>query len=183
MVWDKRGSFCIWDSIRDKQADRMSAHFLKELGFTLTSERGVNELSGAWKSDPYWLSWGTKFDGTDLVYYLPEVYEALVLFTNKKFDYVPVRKGDICLYVVGFYRGRRGRCVTFWHDSFNDKMKHATPRMMWHLTFVRNLQKDLDDYEAGRQNLWCPWQSKVWWLGMNGSHLKWRSIGMKLWVM
>ena len=67
----------------------MSAHFLKELGFTLTSERGVNDLSGAWKSDPYWLSWGTKFDGTDLVYYLPEVYEALVLFTDKKFDYVP----------------------------------------------------------------------------------------------
>ena len=183
MVWDKRGSFCIWDSIRGKQADRMSAHFLKELGFTLTSERGVNDLSGAWKSDPYWLSWGTKFDGTDLVYYLPEVYEALVLFTDKKFDYVPVLNGDICLYVVGFYRGRRGRCVTFWHDSFNDKMKHATPRMMWHLTFARDLQKDIDDYEAGKLNLWCPWQSKVGWPGMNGSHLKWRSIGMKLWVM
>ena len=73
----------------------MSARFLKELGLTLTSERGVNDLSGAWKSDPYWQSWGTKFDGTDLVYYLPEVYEELVLFTDKKFDYVPVWKGDI----------------------------------------------------------------------------------------
>ena len=45
----------------------------------------MDELSEAWKSDPYWVSWGTKLDDTNLVYFLPEVYQTLVLLSDKKF--------------------------------------------------------------------------------------------------
>ena len=76
----------------------MTARFLRELGLTLTSERGVNDLSGAWKSDPYWLIWGTKFDGTDLVYYLPEVYENSIKVMVKKFQ------GQIKIHIRHYYK-------------------------------------------------------------------------------
>ena len=60
----------------------MSVHFLKELGLTLTCERSVDDLSEAWKSDPYWVNWATKLDDTDLVYFLPKVYQTLVSLTD-----------------------------------------------------------------------------------------------------
>ena len=78
-----------------------------------------------------------------------------MLFTDKKFDCVPVWEGAICLYMVRFYRGRPRCSGPFRHDSFSDKMKHATPRMLWHCKFVQDLQNDLDDYEADRLNLRC----------------------------
>ena len=90
----------------------MSVHFLKELGLTLTYEWGVDDLSGAWKSDPYWVSWATK------------VYQALVSLMDKIFNYVPVYYGDMCLYLVGTYPGEQP-FGPFWHDSFIEKMKRV----------------------------------------------------------
>ena len=63
----------------------MSVHFLKEVGLTLTGGQGVDELSEAWKSDPYWVSWGTKLDDTNLVYFLPELWTWTWTWTWKGF--------------------------------------------------------------------------------------------------
>ena len=120
----------------------MSVHFLKEVGLTLTGGQGVDELSEVWKSDPYWVSWGTKLDGINLVYYLPEVYEALVLFTDKKFDYVPAYFGDMFPYLVGIYPEEQPFGL-FWHDSFTENMKHVESRMSRICAFAQCLQDDL----------------------------------------
>ena len=47
-----------------------------------------------WSSHPYWASWATKYDKTDLIYYLPEVIELLILLTGKKLYYVLVWCGN-----------------------------------------------------------------------------------------
>ena len=77
-------------------------------------------LTETWSSHPYWASWVTKFDETDLIYYLPEVFELLILLTGKKLDYVPVWCGNQLLYAVGFYRGELP-FGPFWHDDLNSK--------------------------------------------------------------
>ena len=120
----------------------MSVHFLKEVGLTLTGGQGVDELSEAWKSDPYWVSWGTKLDDTNLVYFLPEVYQTLVLLSDKKFDYVPAYYGDMCLYLVGIYPEEQP-FGPFWHDSFTEKMRHVESHMSRICAFAQCLQDDL----------------------------------------
>ena len=85
----------------------MSVHFFKELGLTLTCEQSVDDLSEAWKSDPYWVNRATKLDDSDLVYFLPKVYQTLASLTDKTFNYIPVHYGDMCLYLFGTYPGEQ----------------------------------------------------------------------------
>ena len=66
----------------------------------------MNDLSGAWKSDPYWLSWGTKYDGTDLVYYLPEVYDNSINLMVKEF------KGQIKYHIRHGILQKRGAFIS-----------------------------------------------------------------------
>ena len=135
-------------------ADSLSVCFLKELCLTLTSEWRAEDLGEASKMDPYWVSWGTKLEEIDLVYFLPEVYEALVLIKAKTFEYVVVWD-----YMVGFYPGEQPY-LPFWHNSFNDKIEYATPRMVWHCIFAQYMQEDLDDFKGGRLYLLSLWLSK-----------------------
>ena len=60
-----------------------------------TALAAADNLNDTWITDPYWLSWATKLDETDLAYFIPEVYETLVILTGKKVDYVPVFCGDM----------------------------------------------------------------------------------------
>ena len=125
----------------------MSVHFLKELGLTLTCELSVDDLSEAWKSDPYWVNWATKLDDTDLVYFLPKVYQTLVSLTDKTFNYIPVHYGDMCLYLVGTYPGEQP-FGPFWHDSFTEKMKRIESRMSRICAFAQCLQEDLSPFST-----------------------------------
>ena len=88
------------------------------------------------------MSWGTKLDDTNLVYFLPEVYQTLVLLSDKKFDYVPAYYGDMCLYLVGIYPEEQP-FGPFWHDSFTEKMRHVESRMSRICAFAQCLQDDL----------------------------------------
>ena len=127
--------------VGDGQTDRLTALLVKrmELG-----ARGINHLSEAWKSDPYWVSWATKLDDTDFAYFLPEIYQTLAILTEKTYDYVPVWCGDICLYFVGVFCGDQP-FGPFWHDSFTDKMHIVESRMARRLcAFAKCLQDDLD---------------------------------------
>ena len=110
-------------------------------------------LTETWSSHPYWASWATKFDETDLIYYLPEVFELLILLTGKKLDYVPVWCGNQLLYAVGFYRGELP-FGPFWHDDFKFKMKYVGGRMARICAFARCLQEELDVADSDRLYLW-----------------------------
>ena len=121
----------------------MSDRFLKRMGLILACDRSIDDLNGAWKSNPYWVSWATRLDDTDLVYFLPEVYQTLALLTDKAFDYVSVWYGEMHLYLVGFYHGERS-FGPFWHHSFADKMKYVESRMMRICAFAQYLQENLN---------------------------------------
>ena len=110
-------------------------------------------LTETWSSHPYWASWATKFDETDLIYYLPEVFELLIPLTGKKLDYVPVWCGNQLLYAVGFYRGELP-FGPFWHDDFKFKMKYVGGRMARICAFARCLQEELDVADSDRLYLW-----------------------------
>ena len=43
--------------VGDGQTDRLTAQFMKRMALTHKYARGINCLSEAWKSDPYWVSW------------------------------------------------------------------------------------------------------------------------------
>ena len=118
-----------------------------------TALAAADNLNDTWITDPYWLSWATKLDETDLAYFIPEVYETLVILTGKKVDYVPVFCGDMCLYVVGFYHEEQP-FGPFWHESFKDKMKNVENRMARLCVFAQSLQKDLDAVDHDRLYLW-----------------------------
>ena len=113
----------------------------------------ADKLTDDWMRDPYWVSWATKFDNSDLVYFLPEVYETLTLLTGKSFDFVPVWYGDILLYLVGFYDGEQP-FGPFWHNSFNDKLKCLDARMVRLCAFAETLQRDLNESDSDRLYLW-----------------------------
>jgi len=135
----------------------MSVGFLKSVGLLLTTEKNtIQDLEGkgyAWKSDPYWVSWGTKLDDTNLVYFLPETYDALVYLTRKRFDYVEAKLGDITLYIVGFYNGEQP-FGPFWHDSFSKHLKDISPRMKRIMEFAKSLHHDVDASDANKIYQW-----------------------------
>ena len=106
-------------------------------------------LTETWSSHPYWASWATKFDETDLIYYFPEVFELLILLTGKKLDYVPVWCGN----QFGFYRGELP-FGPFWHDDFKFKMKYVGGRMAHICAFAQCLQEELDVVDSDRIYLW-----------------------------
>ena len=134
----------------------MSASYLKGIGLMLLNDKGVEDLNGkgyAWKTDPYWVSWGTKLDNTGLMYFLPETYETLVSLTGKRFDYVSAQWGDITLYIVGFYYGEQP-FGPFWQDHFSDHLKDLSPRMKRICAFVKLLQEDIDASNADKVYEW-----------------------------
>ena len=134
----------------------MSVAFLEASGLTVLGSKGINDLNGkghAWKTDPYWVSWGTKFDETELIYMLPETYEALAHLTGKTFDYVDVCVGDITLYLMGFYHGEQP-FGPFWQECFNNRVNKLSPRMKRISEFVKMLQEDIDDSDADKVYDW-----------------------------
>ena len=108
-------------------------------------------LTETWSSHPYWASCATKFDETDLIYYLPEVYDTLALMTGKKLDYVPVWCGNQLFYAVGFYRGKLP-FGPFWHDDFKFKMKYVGGCMACICAFARCLLEELDFADSDLQS-------------------------------
>ena len=119
-------------------------------------DKGIGDLNGkgyAWKTDPYWVSWGTMLDDTGLIYFLPETYEMMACLTGKRFDYVEAQLGDIVLYIVGFYRGEQP-FGPFWHEHFTDHLKDLSPRMKCICAFVKLLQEDIDASDANKVYEW-----------------------------
>ena len=134
----------------------MSASFLKEMELMLLNDKGIDDLNGkgyAWKTDPYWMSWGAELDDTCLMYFLPETYEMLASLTGKRFDYISAQWGDIRLYIVSFYRGEQ-LCGPFWQEHFTDHLKDLSPRMKRICAFVKLLQEDIDMSGADKVYEW-----------------------------
>ena len=58
-----------------------------------------------WASHPIWLAYATRLGQSRVVFYLPDMYDALVRLTGEEPGYYEAytRSGDIILYVVGVY--------------------------------------------------------------------------------
>ena len=131
---------------------RMRPRILERLLAAVADLASDDVLTETWSSHPYWASRATNFDETDLIYYLPEVFELLILLTGKKLDYVPVWCGNQLLYAVGFYRGELP-FGPFWLD-FKFKMKYVGGRMVRICAFAWCLQEELDVADSDRLYLW-----------------------------
>ena len=106
-----------------------------------------------WASHPIWLAYATRLDQSPIMFYLPELYDALVQITGEEFGYYGAHtySGDITLYIVGVYEGKQP-LGPFWHEDMclaGKDVSNCTARL---LKFGKALQEELHFYKEECEN-------------------------------
>ena len=109
-----------------------------------------------WMKHPIWLTFATKLDETDVMFFLPDMYHALVSLTGIQVDYIKAqtRNGTITMYLVGLYPYDQP-IGPFWDKNLPDltdtghSINGSTLKM---LKFAQALQDELD--HGKRLSLW-----------------------------
>ena len=107
---------------------------LQEHGVTLLSAiTDWHELEGngeAWKRNPWWLANGTFLDTTNIVFYLPDMYQELHMLTGETFDYARATCGTVLLYMVGTYDDGPLPFGPFWNEAWDSNMQ-ISPKLVF----------------------------------------------------
>ena len=58
-----------------------------------------------WSSNAVWLAYATRLDQSRVMFYLPDMYNALVKLTGEDFGYYKAKtcSGDITLFIIGVW--------------------------------------------------------------------------------
>lgn len=104
--------------------------------------------------NPIWLSWATKLDQSDILYFLPETYDMLTMLTGESPDYLEAvtRNGAMRLYITGMFPGDQPMNY-FWDDAFDDKVHSLPYRLQRMATFAKSLQHNLAT--TNTPSHWC----------------------------
>ena len=131
---------------------------LKQSGVVITDEvkQDFEDLEMRWIEHPIWIAFGTKLDESDIIFFLPDMFNALVHLTGLEVDFIKAEtiNGSIALYLVGVYRDEQPM-GPFWDKSFPDliDMPHTLDSSVLRiLRFAKAMQDDLDKGE--RMGLW-----------------------------
>ena len=107
-------------------------------------------LSGCtdWASHPIWLSYATRLDQSTIMFYLPDLYDALVEITDEDFGYYEARtlSGDVTLRIVGVFAGNQP-IGPFWDESMRLPEKGISNGAARLLKFGKAAQKELESYK------------------------------------
>lgn len=100
-----------------------------------------------WASHPIWLAYATRLDQSQIMFYLPDMYDALVEITGVDFGYYEAytSSGDITLYIVGIYEGIQP-VGPFWCESMQlpeNRLTNCAKRL---LKFGREAQREVESY-------------------------------------
>ena len=106
-----------------------------------------------WASHPIWLAYATRLDQSHLMFYLPELYDALVEITGVDFGYYEAYtcSGDITLYIIGIYEGNQP-IGPFWDESMclpKNAISKCAARL---LVFGKFAQNELEFYKEEWRN-------------------------------
>ena len=121
---------------------------LAESGITLEMDRPDIKCNIArkteWAAHPVWLAYATKLDQSRVMFFLPDMYDALVTVTGVEYGYYGAfsDSGDIALRIVGVYNGEQP-LGPFWDYNLKlpeEGIPHHTRRL---LNFGREVQKEL----------------------------------------
>ena len=120
---------------------------LKKSGMRL---RAAGTTSAEWTKHPLWLAYATRFDQTPIMFFMPDMYEALEKLTGVRVDYRLAESvsGDIRFYVVGLYHEEQP-LGPFWEfgksipEGVSDRVKRL-------LSFARAAELDM----LAHKNAW-----------------------------
>ena len=101
-----------------------------------------------WASHPTWLAYATRLDHSQVMFYLPDLYEAIVALTGVDFGYYEARtrSGDITLYIIGVFVGVQP-IGPFWDKNFSLSNVGETGCAVRLLKFGKSAQDELEVYE------------------------------------
>ena len=100
-----------------------------------------------WASHPIWLAYATRLDQSQIMFYLPNMYDALVKTTGEDFGYYEAHtcSGDITLYIIGVYEGNQP-VGPFWDDNLCQTQKDVSDCAKRLLKFGKEAQSVLEFY-------------------------------------
>ena len=106
-----------------------------------------------WASHPIWLAYATRLDQSPIMFYLPDLYDALVEITGEEFGFYQAYtiSGDITLRILGVYEGNQP-IGPFWYESMTLPEKGVSNRAARLLEFGKAAQGELQFYEEEWQN-------------------------------
>ena len=94
-----------------------------------------------WASHPVWLAYATRLRRSRVMYFLPDMYDALVAVTGVDCGYYEVSSGDVVLRIVGVLEGQQP-LGPFWDVGLTPPEAEAS-RARRCLDFGRAVQKQL----------------------------------------
>ena len=98
-----------------------------------------------WSSHPIWLAYATRLDQSQVMFYRPDMYDALVILTSEEPGYYEAytRSGDITLNIVGVYKDNQP-FGPFWNENLPLRHKGISQRALRLLKFGKKVQKELE---------------------------------------
>ena len=98
-----------------------------------------------WRSHPIWLAYATRLDQSCVMFYLPDMYNALVKLTGEDFGYYEAKtcSGDITLFIIGTFEGEQP-IGPFWNNEMSPPEKGITSCAKRLLKFGKEAQKELE---------------------------------------
>ena len=125
---------------------------LAEFGITLDSATTEDIASRTeWTRQPVWLAYATRLGRSRVMYFLPDMYDALAAATGVDCVYHEAYSGDVAVRIVGVLDGEQP-LGPFWDKNL--KLPEEASRARRCLDFGRALQNlGLDDTRCLRWNL------------------------------
>ena len=98
-----------------------------------------------WALHPIWLAYATRLDQSSVMFYLPDLYDALVEITGEDFGYYEAYTSseEITLYIVGVYKETQP-IGPFWHKDLSLPEKGLTDCATKLLKFGKLAQDELE---------------------------------------
>ena len=98
-----------------------------------------------WALHPIWLAYATRLDQSSVMFYLPDLYDALVEITGEDFGYYEAYTSseEIMLYIVGVYKETQP-IGPFWHKDLSLPEKGLTDCATKLLKFGKLAQDELE---------------------------------------
>ena len=121
---------------------RYISNTLAESGITLDMDSPNNKCNiardTAWAAHPLWLAYATRLDQSRIMFFLPDMYDALVAVTGVDYGYYGARSasGDVVLRIVGVLDGEQP-LGPFWDKNLKLPEEGIPPRARRLLDFGR----------------------------------------------
>ena len=120
---------------------------LNDSGIVLKNDTVMADICrNDWASHPIWLAYATRLDQSQIMFFLPDMYDALVKITGVDFGCYEAytRSGDITLYIIGTYEGDQP-VGPFWDESMGFSEKGLSASVAQLLKFGKEAQNDLSN--------------------------------------